>query len=63
MTEEQIERQVEIRMDRLDRQLMNGGLSQNSYDMAVEDLDKWASVQYHAIRSLDMPRYDRRIET
>jgi hypothetical protein len=46
MTEEQIERQVEIRMNRLDRQLMTGGLSQNSYDMAVEDLDRWALAQY-----------------
>jgi hypothetical protein len=50
-------------MNRLDRQLMTGGLSQNSYDMAVEDLDKWASLQFRAMRSMDLPRYDRRTET
>jgi hypothetical protein len=45
MTEEQIERIVERRMDSLDRQLMNGQLSQADYDILVQELDAWASRQ------------------
>jgi hypothetical protein len=45
MTEEQIERVVERRMDSLDRQLMNGQLSQADYDILVQELDAWASRQ------------------
>lgn len=45
MTEEQIELRVERETDRLDRQLMDGKLTQDQYDRAVYKLDQWASKQ------------------
>lgn len=50
MTEEQIERRVESRMDALDRKLMRGELTQTDYDKAVSELDAWASEQYRKVR-------------
>lgn len=44
MSEEQIERAVEWRMDALDRRLMRGDLSQDAYDFKVRALDRWASI-------------------
>jgi hypothetical protein len=38
MTQEQIERKLERAMDRLDRRLMAGNLSQEQYDNACLDL-------------------------
>ena len=46
MTEDQIEAKVESEMDRLDRKLMNGKITQDEYDDAVYTLDKWADQQY-----------------
>jgi len=45
MTEDQIELKVEHDMDRLDRQLMDGKITQERYDYAVYLLDKWADQQ------------------
>jgi hypothetical protein len=45
MTEDQIERQVERAMDRLDAQLLSGKLTQAEYDREVSTLDKWAQQQ------------------
>lgn len=45
MTEDQIELKVEREMDRLDRQLMDGKITQEQYDRAVYKLDQWASQQ------------------
>lgn len=45
MTEDQIERAVERRMDSLDRQLLTGALSQAAYDKATRDMDAWAATQ------------------
>jgi hypothetical protein len=46
MTEDQIEQAVERAMDRLDRQLMNGSLSQEEYDTEVKSLAQWARDQF-----------------
>lgn len=48
MTEDQIERRVESRMNSLDRQLMSGSLSQKDYEREVKALDQWAADQYRA---------------
>jgi hypothetical protein len=41
MTEEQIERIAERKMDRLDARLMSGELSQAQYDAEVKALNQW----------------------
>jgi hypothetical protein len=41
MTEEQIERIAECKMDQLDAKLLNGKLSQAEYDAAVKELSRW----------------------
>lgn len=46
MTEEQIERMVEIRTDAADRALMNGTLTQAEYDARMKELNRWADDQY-----------------
>lgn len=45
MTEYEVELKVEREMDRLDRQLMQGKLTQDQYDREVYKLDKWAEKQ------------------
>lgn len=42
MTEDQIERMVEQKMNRLDNRLMRNELSQDAYELAVKALDQWA---------------------
>jgi hypothetical protein len=46
VTEQQIERAVEIRMNALDRRLMEGSLQQNGYDQLVKSLADWADAEY-----------------
>jgi len=46
MTEDQIERRVEMIMDALDARLMSGSLSQSDYDQEVKRLRAWAEQQY-----------------
>lgn len=50
MTEEQIERRAEREMDRLDKQLLSGALTQAEYDEEVRELDRWAREEYRAAR-------------
>lgn len=50
LTEEQIERRAEIRMDRLDALLMNETMTQDDYDEATELLDQWCEQQYALLR-------------
>jgi hypothetical protein len=52
MSEEQIERLVEKRMDALDRSLMKGTMHQAEYDVEVKRLDRWAQQQYDKPASL-----------
>jgi len=42
MTEDQIEREVELAMDRIDHRLITGRIDQAQYDHHVMLLDKWA---------------------
>lgn len=46
MTEDQIEAKVESEMNRLDRRLTRGLITQEEYDDAVYLLDRWADQQY-----------------
>lgn len=48
MTEDQIERRVEARVDRLDSLLMSGRLTQAEYDEEMKRLNDWAEEQYRA---------------
>lgn len=50
MTEDQIERRVEMIMDSLDARLMSGSLSQSDYDQEVKRLNDWAERQYQDCR-------------
>jgi len=49
MAEDQIELIVERTMDKLDRQLTDGKLSQTEYDLEVSRLETWAQQQYKAV--------------
>jgi hypothetical protein len=46
LTEEQIERRVERMTDRVDARLMNGSLTQEAYDVAIEFVNEWAEREY-----------------
>ena len=50
LTETQIERTVEIRMNAIDRRLMNNELTQEGYDKQVMILDTWAKAQYNRLK-------------
>lgn len=50
MTEDQIERRVEMIMDSLDARLMSGCLSQSDYDQEVKRLRAWEESQYQESR-------------
>lgn len=43
MTEDQIERIVEREMDKLDRMLTNGLMTNEEYETEVAELDNWAT--------------------
>ena len=47
LTEAQIELIVERQIDKLDKQLMQGKITQEEYDREVLIVDKWASQQYN----------------
>ena len=47
LTESQIEIIVERQIDKLDKQLMQGKITQEEYDREVVIVDKWASQQYN----------------
>lgn len=46
LTEEQIERKVEIQINRLDRHLLSNQITQEQYDRDIMALDTWAAQQY-----------------
>lgn len=48
LTEQQIEELAERHMDKLDRKLMRGEITQSEYEREVFILDKWAAHQYKA---------------
>lgn len=48
MTEEQIERIVERKVDALDNRFTTGGVTQEEYDAELAAIDKWAEDQYAA---------------
>ncbi len=50
MNEQQIETRVERIMDRWDKLLMAGSISQEDYDREIEILDRWANQQYRALK-------------
>jgi tRNA C32,U32 (ribose-2'-O)-methylase TrmJ len=50
MTEEQIERRVEKMVDHLDRVYMAGGMTDEDYRKAMDELDQWAERQSRAAR-------------
>ena len=46
LTEQQIERKVELAVDRLDRHLLSNQITQEQYDRDIVSIDKWAEQQY-----------------
>jgi hypothetical protein len=46
MTEKEIEREAERRMDTLDRHLLAGVITQLQYELSVHDLEKWSKEEY-----------------
>jgi hypothetical protein len=48
MTEEQIERAVERKMDWLDGQYLNSDMTLAEYDAHVARISQWADLQYRA---------------
>jgi len=46
LTEQQIERKVELAIDRLDRLLLSNQITQEQYDRDLLSLDKWAEQEY-----------------
>ena len=51
MTEDQLERIYEREMDKLDRSLVKGLISQDEYDAEVLELDNWVRDQYRKTRA------------
>ena len=49
MTEDQIERQAELMMDRLDRDYLNSGMTQDEYEQGIRRIDNWVHGEYRAI--------------
>jgi len=58
MTEEQIERFAERKMDALDRRLMAGAITQTEYDACVKALD-WDCKDLYRIHVAPIPSYSR----
>jgi hypothetical protein len=46
MTEEQIERTVELKTDHIDNDYMTGKLTSQEYRAAMDELDRWADSRY-----------------
>ena len=46
LTEQQIERKVELAVDRLYRHLLSNQITQEQYDRDIVSIDKWAEQQY-----------------
>jgi hypothetical protein len=52
MTEAEIERIAERRMNMLDRNLLVGNISQEQYDQLVQDLEDWSKEEYAKLRRM-----------
>lgn len=50
MTNEQIERSVEIKSNAADSALMNGRMTQAQYDLHMRALNRWADMKYSKAR-------------
>lgn len=48
MTEEQIERQAERMMDTLDREYLNTGMTPDTYEIRVKQIDEWVWMKNYA---------------
>lgn len=46
MTNEQIERAVEIKSNAADSALMNGRMTQTEYDLHMKALNRWADTKF-----------------
>lgn len=51
MTEDQIERRVEARVDAADRAFMARRMTQAEYDACIKAINAWAGAQYAQKRS------------
>jgi hypothetical protein len=51
MTEDQIERAVERKIDRLDARFTSAQLTQQEYDAEMKSISNWATAQYHFCRT------------
>lgn len=52
MTEEQIERYVAGRIDRLDRKFLSSDMSQTEYDQAIKAINTWADIRLALVAAL-----------
>lgn len=52
MTEDDLERRVEARMNHLDKLLMSGKLTQREYDQRVATLDAWAASELARVQKV-----------
>jgi hypothetical protein len=52
MTEQEIERAVERRMNMLDRHLLLGNINQVQYEQLILDLDNWSKEEYAKLRRM-----------
>jgi hypothetical protein len=52
MTEKEIERAVERRMNMLDRHLLLGNINQAQYEQLIMDLDNWSKEEYAKLRRM-----------
>lgn len=52
LTENQIERRVELAIDRLDRHLLSNQITQEQYDRDIAAIDKWAAQQYQNLKAI-----------
>lgn len=50
LTEEQIERSVELKTNAADNALMNGRMTQAQYDFHMKALNRWADQQYNKLK-------------
>ena len=50
LTEQDIELRVEKSMDKIDTMLLNGRISEATYDQEVRTLDLWAKQQYSIMK-------------
>ena len=49
MTEDQIERIVERRVDGIDRRYLSTGMTEAEYDAELKTVFRWATEQYRAM--------------